>query len=217
MNDQTHGTEPLIFQGTVDQLEAAGDYIPLLQTLQDRRTNRLFAAVFGVIFGLWTVLDLMMGNAQALLYLALLAVLGVVSWRRDTGRSALGAVASSRRTRERYKARGKYNGNTLFRIELSQGECRVFFQDTFRVELSQGERRFSLPDNPPREVIDCRLFHKAVECDEIIWISGWSMTSLALPKALLTTGTVEDLRDWLRPHVKTWRTIELPPAWKERL
>ena len=200
MGEERGAPDRLVFQGTADQLEAAGDDVPLLRALLDRRTNRACGAVFALIFGLGAVAALWQQDPRGILCLAALAAVGVVLWRRDTGREAVRDARSSRRARERYQAKGKYDGTIPVRIELIQGECRIWCQEA-----------------QPREVIDCRRFRSAVESEEILWIAGRRMPGLVLPKGLLVQGTEEELRIWLDPYVRKWKTLEIPKTWKEKM
>lgn len=190
--------EPIILQGTVDQLERAWDQVQLLNCVRDRRVNLRLGFLFAVAFGFQTVEGLWKGEARGLFALALLIALSLVCWRRVTGRSALGVIASRRRDRERYRAGGRYDGNTPFRMELAGGTCRIWFREL-------------------RDVVDCRQFRNVVESEELIYVSGWRTHGLVLPKARLTAGSPEELRAWLWPYVKKWETIEIPVKLKEAM
>lgn len=193
--------EPLVFQGTVDQLEDAADCAVLLRALEDRRANCLFLAIALPPLVLGGLVRLAQGSApQAAMLAAVAAVIGLVGWRRLTGREALGTVAAHRRIRRRAQARGEYDGQARCRLELSRGELRLYGQD-----------------GSLREQLDCRLFHSAVCWGDVVYITGWRTVSVVLPADLLTAGTPEQLRAWLNPYIKKWKTPALPRSWQDRL
>ena len=101
-----------------------------------------------------------------------------------------------REARQKAKEAGRYNGELPFRIELEGKECRIYFDGS-----------------QPHQIFDCRTFRTAVECDEIVWITGKRMAGLPLPKAQLE-GSPGDLRRWLKPYVAIWYTCPIPEKLK---
>ena len=103
--------------------------------------------------------------------------------------------------REAAAAAGKYDGNLPFRIELEEHQCRVYFGD----------------GGQPSQIFDCRKFRSAVECDEIVWLTGKRGLGLPLPKEQLVDATPGQLRRWLRPYAAIWSMSHIPDKLKESI
>ena len=69
----------------------------------------------------------------------------------------------------------------------------------------------------PSQIFDCKKFRSAVECDEIVWLSGKRGLGLPLPKAQLVDADAGDLRRWLRPYAAIWSMSHIPDKLKESI
>ena len=191
----------LRFQGTVDQLEQAGDYLILLSYVRSVRLGRIMGPLVTIFLALAVMVQFRNGNsAMTAVYLILTLYVGMTIMRKTTGGDPAAAVAANRKSREEAAAAGKYNGSLPFRIVLDEGQCRVYFDGS-----------------QPHQIFDCRKFRTAVECDEIIWLTGRRMAGLPLPKAQLVDASPEDLRRWLKPYVAIWSQCHIPEKLKESI
>lgn len=130
------------------------------------------------------------------LYMILTLYVGMTIIRKTSGGDPAAAVQANRQARQKAAEAGRYNGELPFRIELEGKECRIYFDGS-----------------QPHQIFDCRTFRTAVECDEIVWITGKRMAGLPLPKAQLE-GSPGDLRRWLKPYVAIWYTCPIPEKLK---
>lgn len=198
MAKRTTVSEPLIFEGTMDQLEQAGDYVILLSYLRSRRIGRILGPLVTLFLGCAALLQYRADNlTRTVIYVILAVLVGAAVLRKTTGEEPVQAVSTNRASREKAQASGSYDGSRPFRIELSQGECRVYL------------------DGQLAQLFDCRKFRTALECDEIIWVTGKKLVGLPLPKALLTKGSLEDLHRWLKPYAAIWLNYKIPDKLKE--
>lgn len=198
MAKKTTVQEPLIFQGTVDQLEEAGDYVLLLSYLRSRRTGQILGPLVALLLAAAALLQYQRDNlTRTAVYVVLAVLVGAAVMRKTTGEEPIQAVAENRRSRETARARGSYDGDLPFRIELDRGECRVYF------------------DGKLTQLFDCRKFRTAIECDEIVWVTGKKRLGLPLPKAQLVDATPEDLRRWLKPYTAIRLVYKIPDKLKE--
>lgn len=202
METKRAAPEKIVFRGTADQLEQAGDYALILSYLHSRRTGQMLGPLVALFLVCAALLQYQRGDLAWTAVYAILAVLvGAAVMRKTTGEEPVQAVAEDRRSRETAQARGSYDGDLPFRIELDRGECRVYFQE------EGGDKLYQL--------FDCRKFRTAIECDEIVWITGKKRSGLPLPKAQLVDASPEDLRRWLRPYAAVWLRYKIPDKLKE--
>lgn len=194
--------EPLSFQGTVDQLEQAGDYLILLSYVRSVRRGRIMGPLVTIFLAMAVMVQFRNGNsAMTAIYLILTLYVGMTIARKTSGGDPAAAVAANRKSRAAAAAAGKYNGGLPFRMVLDQGQCRIYFGGS----------------SQPSQIFDCKKFRSAVECEEIVWISGKRGLGLPLPKAQLTGGTPEDLRRWLKPYTAIWSKCEIPQKLKDSI
>lgn len=200
MQDKTG--RPLVFRGKVDQLEEAGDYLILLSYVRSVRRGRIMGPLVTIFLALAGFIQFRNGKpSMFFLYMILALYVGLTIMRKFSGTDPTAAVKANREAREQARAAGKYDGEMPFRIVLDQGQCRVYF----------GE------DQQPSQVFDCKKFRSAVECDEIIWLTGKRGLGLPLPKAQLVDAAPGDLRRWLRPYAAIWSMSHIPDKLKESI
>lgn len=196
--------EKIVFQGTADQLEQAGDYLILLSYVRSVRRGRIMGPLVTLFLGGAMILQFRNGNpAMTVVYLILALYVGMTVMRKTVGMGGDPAesVRANRAAREAAAAAGKYDGNLPFRIELEEHQCRVYFGD----------------GGQPSQIFDCRKFRSAVECDEIVWLTGKRGLGLPLPKEQLVDTTPGQLRRWLRPYAAIWSMSHIPDKLKESL
>ena len=194
--------EKIVFQGTADQLEQAGDYLILLSYVRSVRRGRIMGPLVTLFLGGAMILQFRNGNpAMTVVYLILALYVGMTVMRKTMGGDPAESVRANRAAREAAAAAGKYDGNLPFRIELAEHQCRVYFGD----------------GGQPSQIFDCRKFRSAVECDEIVWLTGKRGLGLPLPKAQLVDATPGQLRRWLRPYAAIWSMSHIPDKLKESL
>ena len=189
--------EKIVFQGTADQLEQAGDYLILLSYVRSVRRGRIMGPLVTLFLGGAMILQFRNGNpAMTVVYLILALYV-----RKTMGGDPTESVRANRAAREAAAAAGKYDGNLPFRIELEEHQCRVYFGD----------------GGQPSQIFDCRKFRSAVECDEIVWLTGKRGLGLPLPKEQLVDATPGQLRRWLRPYAAIWSMSHIPDKLKESI
>ncbi len=194
--------EKIVFQGTADQLEQAGDYLILLSYVRSVRRGRIMGPLVTLFLGGAMILQFRNGNpAMTVVYLILALYVGMTVMRKTMGGDPAESVRANRAAREAAAAAGKYDGNLPFRIELEEHQCRVYFGD----------------GGQPSQIFDCRKFRSAVECDEIVWLTGKRGLGLPLPKEQLVDATPGQLRRWLRPYAAIWSMSHIPDKLKESL
>lgn len=196
--------EKIVFQGTADQLEQAGDYLILLSYVRSVRRGRIMGPLVTLFLAGAMILQFRNGNpAMTVVYLILALYVGMTVMRKTMGMGGDPAesVRANRAAREAAAAAGKYDGNLPFRIELAEHQCRVYFGD----------------GGQPSQIFDCRKFRSAVECDEIVWLTGKRGLGLPLPKEQLVDATPGQLRRWLRPYAAIWSMSHIPDKLKESL
>ena len=194
--------EKIVFQGTADQLEQAGDYLILLSYVRSVRRGRIMGPLVTLFLGGAMILQFRNGNpAMTVVYLILALYVGMTVMRKTMGGDPAESVRANRAAREAAAAAGKYDGNLPFRIELEEHQCRVYFGD----------------GGQPSQIFDCRKFRSAVECDEIVWLTGKRGLGLPLPKAQLVDATPGQLRRWLRPYAVIWSMSHIPDKLKESI
>ena len=194
--------EKIVFQGTADQLEQAGDYLILLSYVRSVRRGRIMGPLVTLFLGGAMILQFRNGNpAMTVVYLILALYVGMTVMRKTMGGDPAESVRANRAAREAAAAAGKYDGNLPFRIELEEHQCRVYFGD----------------GGQPSQIFDCRKFRSAVECDEIVWLTGKRGLGLPLPKAQLVDATPGQLRRWLRPYAAIWSMSHIPDKLKESI
>ena len=194
--------EKIVFQGTADQLEQAGDYLILLSYVRSVRRGRIMGPLVTLFLGGAMILQFRNGNpAMTVVYLILALCVGMTVMRKTMGGDPAESVRANRAAREAAAAAGKYDGNLPFRIELEEHQCRVYFGD----------------GGQPSQIFDCRKFRSAVECDEIVWLTGKRGLGLPLPKEQLVDTTPGQLRRWLRPYAVIWSMSHIPDKLKESL
>ena len=194
--------EKIVFQGTADQLEQAGDYLILLSYVRSVRRGRIMGPLVTLFLGGAMILQFRNGNpAMTVVYLILALYVGMTVMRKTMGGDPAESVRANRAAREAAAAAGKYDGNLPFRIELAEHQCRVYFGD----------------GGQPSQIFDCRKFRSAVECDEIVWLTGKRGLGLPLPKEQLVDATPGQLRRWLRPYAAIWSMSHIPDKLKESL
>lgn len=194
--------EKIVFQGTADQLEQAGDYLILLSYVRSVRRGRIMGPLVTLFLAGAMILQFRNGNpAMTVVYLILALYVGMTVMRKTMGGDPAESVRANRAAREAAAAAGKYDGNLPFRIELAEHQCRVYFGD----------------GGQPSQIFDCRKFRSAVECDEIVWLTGKRGLGLPLPKEQLVDTTPGQLRRWLRPYAAIWSMSHIPDKLKESL
>ena len=194
--------EKIVFQGTADQLEQAGDYLILLSYVRSVRRGRIMGPLVTLFLGGAMILQFRNGNpAMTVVYLILALYVGMTVMRKTMGGDPAESVRANRAAREAAAAAGKYDGNLPFRIELEEHQCRVYFGD----------------GGQPSQIFDCRKFRSAVECDEIVWLTGKRGLGLPLPKEQLVDATPGQLRRWLRPYAAIWSLSHIPDKLKESI
>ena len=194
--------EKIVFQGTADQLEQAGDYLILLSYVRSVRRGRIMGPLVTLFLGGAMILQFRNGNpAMTVVYLILALYVGMTVMRKTMGGDPAESVRANRAAREVAAAAGKYDGNLPFRIELEEHQCRVYFGD----------------GGQPSQIFDCRKFRSAVECDEIVWLTGKRGLGLPLPKEQLVDATPGQLRRWLRPYAAIWSMSHIPDKLKESI
>lgn len=194
--------EKIVFQGTADQLEVAGDYLILLSYVRSVRRGRIMGPLVTLFLGGAMILQFRNGNpAMTVVYLILALYVGMTVMRKTMGGDPAESVRANRAAREAAAAADKYDGNLPFRIELEEHQCRVYFGD----------------GGQPSQIFDCRKFRSAVECDEIVWLTGKRGLGLPLPKEQLVDATPGQLRRWLRPYAAIWSMSHIPDKLKESL
>ncbi len=193
---QDNVKRPLVFRGKVEQLEEAGDWLILLSYVRSVRRGRIMGPLVTVFLAIAGFLQLLFA-----VYLILALYVGMTVMRKTMGGDPAAAVKANREARAKAAAAGKYDGELPFRIVLDQGECRVCFGDS----------------EQPSQIFDCKKFRSAVECDEIVWLSGKRGLGLPLPKAQLVDADAGDLRRWLRPYAAIWSMSHIPDKLKESI
>ena len=194
--------EKIVFQGTADQLEQAGDYLILLSYVRSVRRGRIMGPLVTLFLAGAMILQFRNGNpAMTVVYLILALYVGMTVMRKTMGGDPAESVRANRAAREAAAAAGKYDGNLPFRIELAEHQCRVYFGD----------------GGQPSQIFDCRKFRSAVECDEIVWLTGKRGLGLPLPKEQLVDATPGQLRRWLRPYAAIWSMSHIPDKLKESI
>ena len=199
---QDNVKRPLVFRGKVEQLEEAGDYLILLSYVRSVRRGRIMGPLVTVFLAIAGFLQLQNRNMSLFaVYLILALYVGMTVMRKTMGGDPAAAVKANRAARAKAAAAGTYDGELPFRIVLDQGECRVCFGDS----------------EQPSQIFDCKKFRSAVECDEIVWLSGKRGLGLPLPKAQLVDADAGDLRRWLRPYAAIWSMSHIPDKLKESI
>lgn len=194
--------EKIVFQGTADQLEVAGDFLILLSYVRSVRRGRIMGPIVTIFLAMAVMIQFRSGNsALTWVYLILALYVGMTVMRKTMGGDPAASVKANRESRAAAAAAGKYDGNLPFRIELAEHQCRVYF----------GE------GGQPSQIFDCRKFRSAVECDEIVWLTGKRGLGLPLPKEQLVDATPGQLRRWLRPYAAIWSMSHIPDKLKESL
>ena len=193
----------LIFRGTTDQLEQAGDFLILLSYVRTMRIGRIIGPLVTVFLALAGFTQLRDGKmSMFFIYMLLTLYVGLTIMRKTSGGDPAQSVRLNRESRNKAAQAGRYNGELPFQIILDQGQCRIYF----------GE-------NPqqPSQVFDCRKFRSAVECDEIVWVRGRRNLGIPLPKAQLSGADAGDLRRWLKHYVAVWSTYHIPEKLKKSI
>ena len=202
MNQHKDVPEKIVFQGTADQLEVAGDFLILLSYVRSVRRGRIMGPLVTLFLAGAMILQFRNGNpTMTIVYLILALYVGMTVMRKTMGGDPAESVRANRAAREAAAAAGKYDGNLPFRIELEEHQCRVYFGD----------------GGQPSQIFDCRKFRSAVECDEIVWLTGKRGLGLPLPKEQLVDTTPGQLRRWLRPYAVIWSMSHIPDKLKESL
>lgn len=197
---QDNSKKPLLFRGKVEQLEEAGDYLILLSYVRTMRIGRIMGPLVTIFLAIAGFLQFRNQNLSLfVVYMILTLYVGMTIMRKTSGGDPAKMVAANRDAREQARAAGKYDGDLPFRIVLDQGQCRVYFGDS----------------DQPSQVFDCKKFRSAVECEEIVWLSGRRGLGLPLPKAQLVDAAPGDLRRWLKPYAAVWRMMHIPDKLKE--
>lgn len=202
MKTQKDAPKRIVFQGTADQLEKAGDYLILLSYVRSVRRGRILGPLVTIFLAMAMMIQFRNGNkAMTWVYLILALYVGMTVMRKTIGGDPGEAVAANREVREKAAAAGKYDGSLPFRIVLDQGQCRIYFGDS----------------DEPNQIFDCKKFRSAVECDEIVWLTGKRGLGLPLPKGQLVDATPGDLRRWLKPYAAIWSMSHIPDKLKESI
>ena len=195
-------SKSLLFQGKVEQLEEAGDYLILLSYVRSVRRGRIMGPLVTVFLAAGMRVYFRNGNpAMSFVYLILALYVGMTVMRKTMGGDPAASVAANREARAKAAEAGKYDGELPFRIVLDQGQCRIYFGDS----------------EQPSQIFDCKKFRSAVECEEIVWLTGKRGLGLPLPKAQLVDATPGDLRRWLRPYAAIWSMSHIPDKLKESI
>lgn len=195
-------SKSLLFQGKVEQLEEAGDYLILLSYVRSVRRGRIMGPLVTVFLAAGMMVYFRNGNpAMSFVYLILALYVGMTVMRKTMGGDPAASVAANREARAKAAEAGKYDGELPFRIVLDQGQCRIYFGDS----------------EQPSQIFDCKKFRSAVECEEIIWLTGKRGLGLPLPKAQLVDATPGDLRRWLKPYAAIWSMSHIPDKLKESI
>ncbi len=190
--------EALVFRGTTDQQETAGDWLILLSYTRMMRIGRIMGPLVTIFLAIAGFVQLRGGKPSLFfVYMILTLYVGMTIMRKTSGGDPTEAVRANRESRQKAARAGRYNGELPFRIVLEDGQCRVYFDS-----------------DQPHQIFDCRKFRTAVECDEIVWVTGKRMAGLPLPKEQLE-GTPNDLRRWLKPYVAIWYTCRIPDKLKK--
>lgn len=198
MQDNTK--KPLLFRGTVEQLEEAGDYLILLSYVRSLRRGRIMGPLVTLFLAAGMMIYFRNGNpAMSIVYLILALYVGMTVMRKTVGGDPAAAVKANREARAKAAEAGKYDGELPFRIVLDQGQCRVYFGD----------------GDQPSQIFDCKKFRSAVECEEIVWLAGKRGLGLPLPKKQLVDADAGDLRRWLRPYTPMWSMSHIPDKLKQ--
>ncbi len=202
MKEKKTAPGAIVFRGTVDQLERAGDYLILLSYVRSVRRGRIMGPLVTVFLAAAMMIQFRNGNpAMTVVYLILALYVGMTVMRKTIGGDPAEVVAANRKSREAAAAAGKYDGNLPFRIVLDQSQCRIYFGDS----------------SEPNQIFDCKKFRSAVECEEIVWLTGKRGLGLPLPKEQLADATPADLRRWLRPYAAIWSMSHIPDKLKESM
>lgn len=197
---QDNPKKPLLFRGKVEQLEEAGDYLILLSYVRTMRIGRIMGPLVTIFLAIAGFLQFRNQNLSLfVVYMILTLYVGMTIMRKTAGGDPVAAVRANQEVREKAAAAGRYNGEMPFRIELENGQCLIYFGD----------------DPRPGQIFNCRRFRSAIECDEIVWITGKRMAGLPLPKAQLLDATPNDLRRWLKPYVAIWSKCPIPEKLKQ--
>lgn len=195
-------SKSLLFQGKVEQLEEAGDYLILLSYVRSVRRGRIMGPLVTVFLAAGMMVYFRNGNpAMSFVYLILALYVGMTVMRKTMGGDPAASVAANREARAKAAEAGKYDGELPFRIVLDQGQCRIYFGDS----------------EQPSQIFDCKKFRSAVECEEIVWLTGKRGLGLPLPKAQLVDATPGDLRRWLKPYAAIWSMSHIPDKLKESI
>lgn len=195
MSNTTTTPEKLVFRGTADQLAEAGDYMILVNYVRSVRRARIMGPLVTIFLAAGMMVYFRNGNsAMSFVYLILALYVGLTVMRKVTGDDPGKVLRANRKVRAAAAAEGTYDGQLPFRIELEGGQCRVYFGDSAQ----------------PNQVFDCKKFRAAVECDEIVWLTGKRGLGLPLPKAQLVDATPGQLRRWLRPYAPLWSSCHIP-------
>lgn len=199
---QDNGKKPLVFRGTVEQLEEAGDWLILLSYVRMMRIGRLMGPLVTIFLAIAGFLQLRNKNMSLfVIYLILSLYVGMTIMRKTMGGDPAASVKANREARAKAAAAGRYDGELPFRIVLDQGECRVYFGGS----------------EQPSQIFNCKKFRSAVECDEIVWLQGRRGLGLPLPKAQLVDADAGDLRRWLKPYAAIWSMSHIPDKLKESI
>lgn len=199
---QDNAKKPLVFQGKVEQLEEAGDYLILLSYVRTMRIGRIMGPLVTIFLAIAGFTQLRGKNMSLfMVYMILTLYVGMTIMRKTMGGDPAASVRANREARAKAAAAGKYDGELPFRIMLDQGQCRVYFGDS----------------EQPSQIFDCKKFRSAVECEEIVWLSGRRGLGLPLPKAQLVDADAGDLRRWLKPYAAIWSMSHIPDKLKEAI
>lgn len=199
---QDSSKKPLLFQGKVEQLEEAGDYLILLSYVRALRRGRIMGPLVTIFLAMAVMVQFRNGNsAMTFVYLILALYVGLTVMRKFSGGDPAAAVKANREARAKAAEAGKYDGELPFRIVLDQGQCRIYFGDS----------------EQPSQIFDCKKFRSAVECEEIVWLTGKRGLGLPLPKEQLVDADAGDLRRWLKPYAAIWSMSHIPDKLKESI
>lgn len=192
----------LVFRGTAEQLEAAGDWLILLSYTRTARIGRIMGPLVTLFLALAGFVQFREGKASMFfLYMILTLYVGLTIIRKTSGGDPAQLVRVNRESRKKAAEAGRYNGELLFQMILDQGQCGIYFGDSTQ----------------PSQIFDCRKFRSAVECDEIVWLRGKRNMGIPLPKQQLVDATPDELRRWLRPYVAIWSMSHIPDRLKESI
>ena len=113
--------EKIVFQGTADQLEQAGDYLILLSYVRSVRRGRIMGPIVTIFLAMAVMIQFRSGNsALTWVYLILALYVGMTVMRKTMGGDPAASVKANRESRAAAAAAGKYDGNLPFRIELAE-------------------------------------------------------------------------------------------------